>query len=952
MVILLGMNHDGAGHRVLRQNGEIVTSIHVRTNPDDAAFQASLAEAKKNPAGASTFFKDHFNLEGGLLDLGVARGSRLKELTNASDAAQVQPSPVVQVGNAPGHGGSRFALNPKAPSPSAAARALRTAAGAGKGRIMPDDEADATITSARDAGQLLRYLPGFTKSGQSGERYQFYSKARTWQQYDSMRKEYFTSGLSGTSKPKAVVGDLRNDVARGILTFVNADTPVAADSESDGGDAADGSETDDNDNTSIGPAAAAVVDAGAKDGGAGDGSDSDDSSASDDDASADGDDGDGTVPIYSLSGKGGLWGGGRLRAHCATAAALSAVDRDMMAFGLAKRSAYVDLPAEVVLRAAAMTSSGGPVSTKDLTLKRVLELPPPQRDRWMKALHNEVTGLKEMEAWVEVLRADLPSGTRVVPSQLCWDIKSDGTEKCRFVARGDLTFAGEHFLETKSSMAAIETVRTQVATAAGEGWKLYSTDVRKAFPNAPEENPDLYLELPPVPPEFEGTAEWGHGCQPKRSGKYVAHMKRNLYGLKDAGRKWQQFFMTWLIEELDVRFYLNDRNAFEWTHAYTDDAGTTLTERLIGTLHVDDILMSVQGERVRAEFMRLLRARFVLTGCENEDDEATKFTGIQIRRDWARQTVTLHQSDYAAKLLEKHGLDGARTEPMPYKATHNHLVPWDGERVSEKEHFEYMCLIGDLIWLCKTRVDISWRASDLARFTNNPGPLHFDAVDHLLRYIKGTHDAGLTYHGSDEVLHQSYDHRNKLILSTDAMFDHEGVLPCVSGVVVFLNGAAIAWKVRRQTTRSHNSTEAEVKACSLGVELLRSVMDLYGEMMHQGHGAVRTLIDSTGAKSLIEKGMEAKASAPYKRAQFACEEAVEQGLIWLDLVPGSVNPSDVCTKQIRDIGEFHLKSNVVSGFEPDLFESPEVSAILEGSHSPSLEKLNKKKKKKKNPKTR
>ena len=126
-----------------------------------------------------------------------------------------------------------------------------------------------------------------------------------------------------------------------------------------------------------------------------------------------------------------------------------------------------------------------------------------------------------------------------------------------------------------------------------------------------------------------------------------------------------------------------------------------------------------------------------------------------------------------------------------------------------------MSLIDDLVWLCKTRLDIAWRTSDLSRFTNRPGPQHFAAAQHLLRYLKGCPDAGLTYHGSDDVLNHNYDHRNKIILATDADFDHTGEHPCVSGVIAMMNGAAIAWRVRRQTTRSANSTESEVKACTV-----------------------------------------------------------------------------------------------------------------------------------------
>ena len=47
---------------------------------------------------------------------------------------------------------------------------------------------------------------------------------------------------------------------------------------------------------------------------------------------------------------------------------------------------------------------------------------------------------------------------------------------------------------------------------------------------------------------------------------------------------------------------------------------------------------------------------------------------------------------------------------------------------------------------------------DLARFMQNPGPEHVEAAYRVLRYILGHLDAGLTYHGSTEVLYQPYDH--------------------------------------------------------------------------------------------------------------------------------------------------------------------------------------------------
>ena len=66
------------------------------------------------------------------------------------------------------------------------------------------------------------------------------------------------------------------------------------------------------------------------------------------------------------------------------------------------------------------------------------------------------------------------------------------------------------------------------------------------------------------------------------------------------------------------------------------------------------------------------------------------------RRDWVRQTVTLHQTEFTERLLAKHSLEGCCIETMPYKTKHQ-LEPWIGDAVSEAEHFNYMSLIGELV---------------------------------------------------------------------------------------------------------------------------------------------------------------------------------------------------------------------------------------------------------------
>ena len=204
--------------------------------------------------------------------------------------------------------------------------------------------------------------------------------------------------------------------------------------------------------------------------------------------------------------------------------------------------------------------------------------------------------------------------------------------------------------------------------------------------------------------------------------------------------------------------------------------------------------------------------------------------------------ATLKQEALARKLMDKYDMWTACHGPTPFRVGAPKLESVDG-KTAEETPLDYAICQGDLTWYSRTIPGLFFVVHELARFMQRPGPDHVAAAQRALRYIPGHLGAGLTYHGSGAVLGQSYDHFNKLIASFDADFPNSGA-KATSGVMVFLNEAAIAWKTRRQTAVSHNSTEAEVKAMVPGVEVVRSLAGLWSEFMQQRHGCVKALDDS------------------------------------------------------------------------------------------------------------
>jgi hypothetical protein len=268
----------------------------------------------------------------------------------------------------------------------------------------------------------------------------------------------------------------------------------------------------------------------------------------------------------------------------------------------------------------------------------------PQWPQWLAALKKEYGGLRDHGVFDEVERSSVPLGTKVVPTQLLFSIKADGTFKVRIVVRGDLTTAGEHYLETKSSMVSLDTVRMIVALAAGSDMILLSTDFSQAFLNAMLDDPKLYCALPELPLEMQG-GDFGVGGKSK-----AAHVHKAWYGLPQAPRCWQQHLMRYLLDpdKIGATLFVHDRNAFEWEWN---------GHRLIGCIHVDDVLFAVSSldirNIIRDEFMRRLRAEFLVTG---GDDEATTFCGLEIERNWDDHTVTLTQKAFARKLMDKYDM--------------------------------------------------------------------------------------------------------------------------------------------------------------------------------------------------------------------------------------------------------------------------------------------------------
>lgn len=79
---------------------------------------------------------------------------------------------------------------------------------------------------------------------------------------------------------------------------------------------------------------------------------------------------------------------------------------------------------------------------------------------------------------------------------------------------------------------------------------------------------------------------------------------------------------------------------------------------------------------------------------------------------------------------------------LPYALTKNFSSDDRGEKIDLQF---YLSLIGSLLYLTNSRLDILQATSILSRFMQSPSKHHLGAVKRILRYLKGTGSIGIWY---------------------------------------------------------------------------------------------------------------------------------------------------------------------------------------------------------------
>jgi hypothetical protein len=235
------------------------------------------------------------------------------------------------------------------------------------------------------------------------------------------------------------------------------------------------------------------------------------------------------------------------------------------------------------------------------------------RTKWRNALLTELQSIADLGVYELVDRRDVPAGRRILTGKPVFKIKRDENGdpirwKARWVVKGFLQVFGVDYNETTSPTARLETFRILCHIMAAEDLALRQFDVQTAF---------LHGELPKdervymkQPPGFEDPEKPDH----------VWMLVKALYGMKQAGRVWNQTLNKALTEDFGFVRVSNEHCLY-----VRHDPGGSFS---IASIHVDDTLAIGSSEEELNRLQRDLESRWKITVADGSFS-----LGIHLERD-------------------------------------------------------------------------------------------------------------------------------------------------------------------------------------------------------------------------------------------------------------------------------------------------------------------------------
>ena len=176
-----------------------------------------------------------------------------------------------------------------------------------------------------------------------------------------------------------------------------------------------------------------------------------------------------------------------------------------------------------------------------------------------------------------------------------------------------------------------------------------------------------------------------------------------------------------------------------------------------------------------------------------------------VQQDLEQGTVRLTQCPYLEHIINCFTLDGVTPQNVPLPpgiVLDSNMSPKTDSERKEMNDKPYRSVLGCVMWgQLATQPDLSFTVSLLSHFQANLGIEHWNALIHVIGYIKNTLNFGLTYSWDSDLSPTAY---------VDADYGGCRDMHCsTSGYVFMMAGGPVTWSSKQQTTIALSTVKAE-----------------------------------------------------------------------------------------------------------------------------------------------
>ncbi|GJT80142.1 putative ribonuclease H-like domain-containing protein [Tanacetum coccineum] len=255
------------------------------------------------------------------------------------------------------------------------------------------------------------------------------------------------------------------------------------------------------------------------------------------------------------------------------------------------------------------------------------------------------------------------------------------------------------------------------------GFMVYQMDVKSAF---------LYGEI-----EEEVYVTQPKGFEDPYFPKHVYRVVKALYGLHQAPRVWYARFSTFLLKH-NYRRGTIDKTLFIKKNS---------RDIILVQVYVDDIIFGSTNKAWCDDFEVLMKGEFEMSAM----GELTFFLGLQVKQK--PEGIFISQDKYVQDMLKKFDMESVRPATTPFEASKPKSKDEPNDAVNV--HL-YRSMIGSLMYLTASRLDIQFAVSACSRHQVTPLTSNLNAVKKIFKYLKGQPKLGLWYQRDSPFVLEAY----------------------------------------------------------------------------------------------------------------------------------------------------------------------------------------------------